>query len=122
MNCNNCRWNFVSDRENRSSNEMNENVRRLFLGAQNFDIIRFSTYRTACKLRFIQKKLNCTSCECFLPWKFAFLSSSSPSRPIKCHRISSRMFSNSHMRTSFFDLSIHSSLEDLSHFDLHQSQ
>jgi hypothetical protein len=30
-----------------------------FLGAQNFDIIRFSTYRTACKLRFIQKKLNC---------------------------------------------------------------
>ncbi|CAF1152483.1 unnamed protein product, partial [Didymodactylos carnosus] len=26
--------------------------------AQNFDIIRFSTYRTACKLRFIQKKLN----------------------------------------------------------------
>jgi hypothetical protein len=30
-----------------------------FIGAQNFDIIRFSTYRTACKLRFIQKKLNC---------------------------------------------------------------
>jgi len=28
------------------------------LRAQNFDIIRFSTYRTACKLRFIQKKLN----------------------------------------------------------------
>lgn len=33
--------------------------RRDLLGAQNFDIIRFSTYRTACKLRFIQKKLNC---------------------------------------------------------------
>ena len=30
----------------------------LFLGAQNFDVIRFATYRTASKLRFIQKKLN----------------------------------------------------------------
>jgi hypothetical protein len=29
------------------------------LRAQNFDVIRFATYRTACKLRFIQKKLNC---------------------------------------------------------------
>lgn len=28
-------------------------------GAQNFDVIRFATYRTACKLRFIQKKTNC---------------------------------------------------------------
>lgn len=27
-------------------------------GAQNFDVIRFATYRTASKLRFIQKKLN----------------------------------------------------------------
>ncbi|XP_064626409.1 dystrobrevin beta-like isoform X4 [Lineus longissimus] len=26
--------------------------------AQNFDVIRFATYRTACKLRFIQKKIN----------------------------------------------------------------
>ncbi|XP_048759880.1 dystrobrevin beta-like isoform X3 [Ostrea edulis] len=26
--------------------------------AQNFDVIRFATYRTACKLRFIQKKTN----------------------------------------------------------------
>lgn len=25
---------------------------------QNFDSIRFSSYRTACKLRFIQKKVN----------------------------------------------------------------
>jgi hypothetical protein len=30
-----------------------------FQGAQNFDVIRFATYRTASKLRFIQKKLNC---------------------------------------------------------------
>ena len=29
-----------------------------YLGAQNFDVIRFATYRTASKLRFIQKKLN----------------------------------------------------------------
>ena len=28
-------------------------------GAQNFDVIKFATYRTACKLRFIQKKTNC---------------------------------------------------------------
>lgn len=26
---------------------------------QNFDLIRFASYRTACKLRFIQKKVNC---------------------------------------------------------------
>ena len=26
---------------------------------QNFDSIRFATYRTACKLRFVQKKVNC---------------------------------------------------------------
>lgn len=25
----------------------------------NFDLIRFASYRTACKLRFIQKKTNC---------------------------------------------------------------
>ena len=31
----------------------------LILGAQNFDVIRFATYRTACKLRFVQKKTNC---------------------------------------------------------------
>lgn len=30
--------------------------------AQNYDTIRLSTYRTACKLRFIQKKCNC---ECY---------------------------------------------------------
>lgn len=29
-----------------------------FLGEQNFDTIRFATYRAACKLRFIQKKVN----------------------------------------------------------------
>ena len=27
-------------------------------GAQNYDVIRFATYRAACKLRFIQKKTN----------------------------------------------------------------
>ncbi|CAG2053405.1 unnamed protein product [Timema podura] len=27
--------------------------------AQNFDMIRFASYRTACKLRFVQKKVNC---------------------------------------------------------------
>lgn len=26
---------------------------------QNFDTIRFASYRTACKLRFIQKKVHC---------------------------------------------------------------
>lgn len=26
---------------------------------QNFDVIRFATYRTACKLRYVQKKCNC---------------------------------------------------------------
>jgi hypothetical protein len=26
---------------------------------QSFDSIRFATYRTACKLRFVQKKVNC---------------------------------------------------------------
>lgn len=25
---------------------------------QNFDMIRFASYRTACKLRFVQKKVN----------------------------------------------------------------
>lgn len=30
---------------------------------QNFDLIRFASYRTACKLRFVQKKCNC---ECVL--------------------------------------------------------
>lgn len=29
-----------------------------FSGAQNFDVIRLSTYRTACKLRFVQKRCN----------------------------------------------------------------
>ncbi|CAF2494576.1 unnamed protein product [Rotaria sp. Silwood2] len=38
------------------SNELQQ--LQMELRAQNFDIIRFSTYRTACKLRFIQKKLN----------------------------------------------------------------
>lgn len=28
---------------------------------QNFDLIRFASYRTACKLRFVQKKVNCMS-------------------------------------------------------------
>lgn len=26
---------------------------------QNFDLIRFASYRTACKLRYVQKKCNC---------------------------------------------------------------
>ncbi|KAG9465858.1 hypothetical protein GDO78_017628, partial [Eleutherodactylus coqui] len=30
----------------------------LLLGAQNFDVIRLSTYRTACKLRFVQRRCN----------------------------------------------------------------
>lgn len=30
----------------------------VFAGAQNFDVIRLSTYRTACKLRFVQKRCN----------------------------------------------------------------
>ncbi|CAF2043885.1 unnamed protein product [Rotaria magnacalcarata] len=38
------------------SNELQQ--LQMELRAQNFDIIRFSTYRIACKLRFIQKKLN----------------------------------------------------------------
>ncbi|KAK3537647.1 hypothetical protein QTP70_017037 [Hemibagrus guttatus] len=29
-----------------------------YAGAQNFDVIRLSTYRTACKLRFVQKRCN----------------------------------------------------------------
>uniref|UniRef100_A0A8C8DR04 EF-hand domain-containing protein n=1 Tax=Oryzias sinensis TaxID=183150 RepID=A0A8C8DR04_9TELE len=34
--------------------------RQLFMEmrAQNFDVIRLSTYRTACKLRFVQKRCN----------------------------------------------------------------
>ncbi|UJR20870.1 hypothetical protein I4U23_023979 [Adineta vaga] len=40
----------------RFSNELQQ--LQMELRAQNFDLIRFSTYRTACKLRFIQKKLN----------------------------------------------------------------
>ncbi|PNI72522.1 DTNB isoform 7 [Pan troglodytes] len=34
--------------------------RQLFIEmrAQNFDVIRLSTYRTACKLRFVQKRCN----------------------------------------------------------------
>lgn len=27
--------------------------------SQNYDAIRFASYRTACKLRFVQKKANC---------------------------------------------------------------
>ncbi|CAF4323243.1 unnamed protein product [Rotaria socialis] len=38
------------------SNELQQ--LQMELRAQNFDIIRFSIYRIACKLRFIQKKLN----------------------------------------------------------------
>jgi len=30
----------------------------VFIGTQNFDVIRFATYRTACKLRFVQKRTN----------------------------------------------------------------
>lgn len=26
---------------------------------QNYDLIRFASYRTACKLRYVQKKCNC---------------------------------------------------------------
>ncbi len=37
-----------------------------FAGAQNFDVIRLSTYRTACKLRFVQKRCNRKSCSFFL--------------------------------------------------------
>ncbi|CAF1063580.1 unnamed protein product [Adineta ricciae] len=40
----------------RFSNELQQ--LQMELRAQNFDLIRFSTYRTACKLRFIQKRLN----------------------------------------------------------------
>lgn len=41
-----------------------KNLRHCFMlfltpaGAQNFDVIRLSTYRTACKLRFVQKRCN----------------------------------------------------------------
>lgn len=33
-------------------------VEDVVLGVQDFDSIRFATYRAACKLRFIQKKTN----------------------------------------------------------------
>uniref|UniRef100_A0A4W3H9Y1 Dystrobrevin n=1 Tax=Callorhinchus milii TaxID=7868 RepID=A0A4W3H9Y1_CALMI len=33
-------------------------VYSFLLGAQNYDVIRLSTYRTACKLRFVQKRCN----------------------------------------------------------------
>lgn len=33
-------------------------------GAQDLDRIRLSTYRTACKLRFVQKKCNCKYASC----------------------------------------------------------
>ncbi|KAL0620728.1 LINE-1 retrotransposable element ORF1 protein [Plecturocebus cupreus] len=33
-------------------------LKLLTSGAQNFDVIRLSTYRTACKLRFVQKRCN----------------------------------------------------------------
>ncbi|XP_014675765.1 PREDICTED: uncharacterized protein LOC106815772 [Priapulus caudatus] len=32
------------------------------INSQNFDVIRFASYRTACKLRFIQKKTECECC------------------------------------------------------------
>lgn len=33
---------------------------------QNFDLIRFASYRTACKLRYVQKKCNREYCVCRL--------------------------------------------------------
>ena len=57
MNFNSCKWSSV--RLATFKMVRMHQVRSFHLGAQNFDIIRFSTYRTACKLRFIQKKLNC---------------------------------------------------------------
>jgi hypothetical protein len=47
-------------------------------GAQNFDVIRLSTYRTACKLRFVQKRCNrkCVwSAMCLVSWHLLLTSS-----------------------------------------------
>jgi len=45
-----------------------------FLGTQNFDVIRFATYRTACKLRFVQKRTNCKFCwSLFAPAYFGLI-------------------------------------------------
>lgn len=46
---------------------------------QNFDMIRFASYRTACKLRFVQKK---TYCE-YLFWSIFHLSIESFA--VDCH-------------------------------------
>ncbi|XP_063351237.1 dystrobrevin beta-like isoform X4 [Pelmatolapia mariae] len=48
------------DRERRAPATAQAEERRIFLelGEQNFDAICLSTYRTACKLRFIQKRCN----------------------------------------------------------------
>lgn len=47
---------------NRHSTDNNDETSRLQLSQemrqQNFDSIRFASYRTACKLRFIQKKVH----------------------------------------------------------------
>lgn len=43
-------------------------------GAQDLDSIRLSTYRTACKLRFVQKKCNCEyDAMHFYLWYYIFL-------------------------------------------------
>ncbi|KAK1793537.1 hypothetical protein P4O66_011906 [Electrophorus voltai] len=46
--------------EGSRSNKIMVEKRQLFMEmrAQNFDVIRLSTYRTACKLRFVQKRCN----------------------------------------------------------------
>lgn len=51
------------------SSRVNDHTSQIFqeMKSQKFDNIRFSSYRTACKLRFVQKKLYCkweekTSC------------------------------------------------------------
>ncbi|XP_061424822.1 dystrobrevin beta isoform X5 [Lethenteron reissneri] len=51
-------WRMIDDRAQPS--KVMADRRQLFLEmrAQNFDAIRLSTYRTACKLRFVQKKCN----------------------------------------------------------------
>uniref|UniRef100_G3TV95 Dystrobrevin alpha n=1 Tax=Loxodonta africana TaxID=9785 RepID=G3TV95_LOXAF len=52
--------------------------RQLFaeMRAQDLDRIRLSTYRTACKLRFVQKKCNCEYASCLnirSPWMMQFI-------------------------------------------------
>ena len=39
-----------------------------FTGSQNFDVIRFATYRASCKLRFIQKRCNCKYSHLWPQW------------------------------------------------------